>query len=139
MSCARVERSYVAIGRPGDDDGHEIVPDVTLAASRAPETRGPTAAATPATGDPDAAPELMQAMLKRSTVKFFWKFIRRIQSVGSSPESSCSSPSNKRPGIEGLAPLPPQASGLPPWAGKFRGARPTPTRPPHAHGGPLAR
>ncbi len=107
------ERSYVAIGGPGDDDGHEIVPDVTLAAPRAPEVRGGTAAATPGTGDPDAAPALMQAMFEAEYREVFLEIHQTDPAPARYWNRGAVAVQQARR-YQGLASLPPQTSGVSP-------------------------
>src|SRR5262249_2580005 len=55
------ERTYVAMGGPGGDQGHEFLADVGLATVPTREAGGPTAPATPDASEPDMAPVVMQA------------------------------------------------------------------------------
>ena len=58
------KRAYVAIGGPGGDEGHEILPDVALAAASGPEAVASAAAAGPEGGESEGAPVLMQALFE---------------------------------------------------------------------------
>src|SRR5919201_5978344 len=65
------ERSYVAIGGPSGDLGHDFVPDLSLASSGGPEAGGQPAGASAAGGEGEAAPVQMQALLKAEFRELF--------------------------------------------------------------------
>ena len=78
------ERAYVAIGGPSGDEGHEFLPDVVLASVRGPEAVGPT----PGSGEPEAAPVLMQALFQAEYREIFLEIYQTDPEHGWSQGSS---------------------------------------------------
>jgi hypothetical protein len=95
------ERSYVAIGGPSGDEGHEFLPDVALASARGPQEGDRPAAATPVATEGEPAPVLMQALLKAEYREVFLEIHQTDPQRRLVAGIELLSPSNKRPGTKG--------------------------------------
>jgi hypothetical protein len=95
------ERAYVSIGGPTEDDGHEILPDIVLASARGPEAGGATAAPNPGSGEPEAAPVLMQALFQAEYREIFLEIHQTEPERRLVTGIELLSPSNKRRGTKG--------------------------------------
>ena len=95
------ERAYVAIGGPTAEEGHEFLPDVLVASTRGPEAVGPTAVATSAPAQPEAAPVLMQALFEAEYREVFLEIHQTDPERRLVTGIELLSPSNKRPGTKG--------------------------------------
>ena len=101
------ERSYVSIGSPGGDEGHEFLSDVVLMSGHAPETGGATAAASPGAREPETAPVLMQALIPAEYREVFLEIYQTDPEPGWSQGSSFSrrrtSAAAQRAGVSTIA------------------------------------
>jgi hypothetical protein len=95
------ERAFVAIGGPGVDEGYEFLPDVALASTDGPEASDRLPAGIPASGQPETAPVVMQALLEAEYREVFLEIHQTEPARRLVTGIEVLSPSNKRPGTKG--------------------------------------